>query len=246
MNRIAQSVVVPEKEDLPRRDFLLHLLATGVLAGGGGWSGHARAQVAGRVPGPMKEGRSFYDVSGVVKVNGAPANLSTRVGGKDVVETGKGARAIFIVGGDAYLLRENSRIELSGASVLADSLRLMTGALLSVFGKGKKTAYLPTSTIGIRGTGLYLEVEPDRAYVCTCYGDTEIAVSDDPKISERIVSTHHDAPRYILAKPDKGRRIIPAGFKNHTDLELMLIESLVGRTPPFSLFDESYSSPRRY
>jgi hypothetical protein len=50
----------------------------------------------------------------------------------------------------------------------------------------------------------------------------------------------------VLAKPEKGRRIVPAPFKNHDDLELMLIESLVGRTPPFALFDESYGSPRRY
>jgi hypothetical protein len=39
---------------------------------------------------------------------------------------------------------------------------------------------------------------------------------------------------------------VPAPFKNHDDLELMLIETLVGRTPPFSLFDESYDNPRRY
>lgn len=71
-------------------------------------------------------------------------------------------------------------------------------------------------------------------YVCTCYGATDIAASDDPKISESVVSAHHDAPRYVLAKADKGRRIVPAPFKNHTDLELTLIESLVGRNPPFS------------
>jgi hypothetical protein len=115
-----------------------------------------------------------------------------------------------------------------------------------VFGKGPRTVYGPTSTIGIRSTGLYLEAQPDVTYVCTCYGATDIAASDDPKISESIVSTHHDAPRYVLARPDKGRRIVPAPFKNHTDLELTLIESLVGRNPPFSLFDESYGSPRRY
>jgi hypothetical protein len=42
------------------------------------------------------------------------------------------------------------------------------------------------------------------------------------------------------------RRIQPAGFINHTDLELTLIESLVGRNPPFSLFDEGYGGARRY
>ena len=60
---------------------------------------------------------------------------------------------------------------------------------------------------------------------------------DDPKISESIVSVHHDAPRYVLAKLHKRRRIVAAPFKNPTDAELTLIESLVGRNPPFSLFD---------
>ena len=143
-------------------------------------------------------------------------------------------------------MRDNSRLELKSSSVFANQSRLFTGVLLSVFGKGPYSVHGPTSTIGIRGTGLYLEAQPDVTYVCTCYGATDIAVSDDPKISDSIVSADHDAPRYVLARPDKGRRIVPAPFKNHTDLELMLIESLVGRNPPFSLFDESYGSPRRY
>ena len=144
---------------------------------------------------------------------------------------------IFVVGLDASILRDNSRLELNGSGVFANQLRLFTGALLSVFGKGPRLVHGPISTIWIRGTGLYLEALPDVTYVCTCYGETDIAASDDSKISESIVSTHHNAPRYVLARPDKGRRIVPPPFKNHTDLELTLIENLVGRNPPFSLFD---------
>ena len=50
--------------------------------------------------------------------------------------------------------------------------------------------------------------------------------------------------KYVLA--GGGALIRPAAFKNHTDLELALIEALVGRTPPFPAFDNSYGSPRRY
>ena len=103
----------------------------------------------------------------------------------------------------------------------------------------------PTSTIGIRGTGLYVEARPDSSYVCNCYGEIDIAAADDPSVTEHIVSRHHDAPRYVL-KAGAARRIQPAPFINHTDLELTLIESLVGRTPPFSLFDEGYGGARRY
>jgi hypothetical protein len=130
--------------------------------------------------------------------------------------------------------------------VVVSAARLATGALLSVFGKGTpKRVTTPTSTIGIRGTGLYVEARPDQSYVCTCYGEVEIATADDPSVTERIVSRHHDAPRYVL-KAGAARRIQPAPFINHTDLELALIESLVGRTPPFGLFDEDYGGARRY
>ncbi|MEO8159685.1 MAG: hypothetical protein ABI648_17940 [Betaproteobacteria bacterium] len=233
--------------DPARRAWLVKALAGGLFGAGGGYGlGAAFAQPLGKVPGPLPPGRSFYEVAGAVTVNGKAATLATQVGANDTVETGKSAHAIFVVGSDAFILRDSSRLVLQGSGFFTNQLRLLTGALLSVFGKGARSVHGPTSTIGIRGTGLYLEAQPDLTYVCTCYGITDIAASDDPNISETIVSTHHDAPRYVLATPDKGRRIVPAPFKDHTDLELMLIESLVGRTPPFSLFDESYGSPRRY
>ena len=48
------------------------------------------------------------------------------------------------------------------------------------------------------------------------------------------------------ARPAAAGAIDPAPFINHTDVELALIEALVGRTPPFSLFDEDYGGARRY
>lgn len=233
--------------DERRRELLVRALAAGLfVAGPAGVAGRAFAQVLGKVPGPLPVGQSFYDVKGAVKVNGQPARIDSKVGPNDTVETGKGAQAIFVVGTEALLLRGNTRLEMKGTGVVVSQLRLLTGAMLSVFGRGNRTVTAATSTIGIRGTGVYVESQPDLTYVCTCYGTTDIAAADDPKISEQIVSIHHDKPRYVLARPDKGRRIVAAPFKNHTDLELMLIESLVGRTPPFSLFDESYGTPRRY
>jgi len=59
------------------------------------------------------------------------------------------------------------------------------------------------------------------------------------------VSQHHDKPLYILANATPGESIRRAPFINHTDQELMLIESLVGRTPPFVFPIDSYTAPRR-
>ena len=141
------------------------------------------------------------------------------------------------------VLRANVAGDESG---LVSGLRLLTGALLSVFGKREHHFSTPTATIGIRGTGLYVESEPEFSYVCTCYGTTDIAAAGDDASKETIVSRHHDAPRYVYADGASGQRIRSAPFKNHTDLELALIEALVGRTTPFNLFDEGYGSPRRY
>ena len=231
-----------------RRAFLVRALAGGLFAAGGLSSGNrfASAQVLGRVPKPLAKGQSIYDVTGPVMVNGKLITRDARIGPNDTVETGKGARVIFVVGSDAFLLRADSRLEMKGSDTFVNVLRLITGALLSVYGGGPRTVTGPNAVLGIRGTGLYVEAEPDLTYVCTCYGETDIAAADDPAVTETIVSVHHDAPRYVLAKPEKGRRIVPAPFKNHDDLELMLIETLVGRTPPFALFDESYGTPRRY
>ena len=226
----------------PRRAFLLKALAAGLLAVGGVPA--ARAQLFGRKPQKLPAGQSVYEATGSVTVNGQAATAATRIGATDRIETGAGAQLIFVVGFDAFLLRGNSRLELSGASGIVNTMRLATGALLSVFGAGPKRMLTTTSATGIRGTGLYVESEPERSYVCTCYGEVLIAAVDDASVSERIVSQHHDAPRYVLKSG--ANRIQPAPFINHTDVELALIEALVGRTPPFSLFDEDYGGARRY
>ncbi|MCW5624611.1 MAG: hypothetical protein KIT73_07860 [Burkholderiales bacterium] len=228
-----------------RRQWLVRALAAGLLAGG---MPRAGAQVGGQVPKPLPAGRSIYEVKGNVLVNGERATVGTRIAANDVIEVSSGGKLIFVVGTDAFILREKSRLQMTGTDGVVNLLRLTTGALLSVFGRTPKPKQLQgmTATIGIRGTGLYLEAEPDRTYVCTCYGRVDIAASDDPAINETITATHHDDPRYVFGPDARDKRIVPAPFKNHDDLELMLIEALVGRKPPFSLFDEGYGGPRRY
>lgn len=230
-----------------RRYFLLAALRVGAFALGSSLLPKpALAEAIGKVPHQLPPGQSIYDLEGEVKVNGVIATATTIVTASDRIETGKNGRLVFAVGQDAFLLRANSDLQLSGENLAVEGLRLLTGALLSVFGKTTHRLNTPLSVIGIRGTGLYVESNPELSYVCTCYGVTNISSVDDPSSSETIVSQHHDAPRYILPVADGGQRIRPAPFKNHTDLELTLIEALVGRVPPFSLFDEGYGSPRRY
>jgi hypothetical protein len=139
-------------------------------------------------------------------------------------------------------------MQLEGENALEAGLHLITGKLLSVFGQresGKKHSLrTSTATIGIRGTGVYAESSPDRSYLCTCYGSTNIQSSIDPKQSEIVTTTHHDAPRFILKDPQQGQLIIPAPMFNHTDEELALIEAIVGRESPISAI-QGYQRPRR-
>lgn len=223
-----------------RRLFLVRALAAGLFCGA---APAVRGQLLGKVPAELPPGTSFYDIHGEVSVNGAPATLRSRIAANDTVSTGRNSQAIFVVGKDAFLLRENSAFSMSGSGALVEVMRLATGAVLSVFGKGRHQLSTPTATAGIRGTGIYVESRPDQSYVCTCYGTTEIVAPGNAE-RETIESRHHDSPRYILGTGEN--RIRPAPFIDHTDEELTLIEALVGRTPPFALFDSSYGGARRY
>lgn len=115
---------------------------------------------------------------------------------------------------------------------VVDILRLLGGAVLSVFGSGKKKIKTPTAIIGIRGTGTYLEVVDRETYLCTCYGKTEITSNDDPSVTENISTRHHEEPRFIR-NTAQGVIIKKAPVRNHSDAELIMLESTVGRKPPF-------------
>lgn len=230
-----------------RRHFLRMLLATSGVAVTGSLLAPL-VHAFGKVPKQLPPGKSIYDMRGRVLVDGRVASPGTKVKPTSLVETTSNSYVIFAVGQDAHILRENSRMQLEGDDAFANTMRLFTGKVLSVFGQrtgGKRLAiHTTTATIGIRGTGVYSESAKDSSYICTCYGHTEITSKADPSATESIISQHHDAPRYIVNNPEGGKLILPAPMKNHTDEELLLVETLVGRTPPFSSAG-GYGTPRR-
>jgi len=232
-----------------RRLLLVQALAvTGLLLAG--WPrGRAWAQAFSAKPVKLPEGQSIYRLSGDVRVNGAAANLKTRIGAADTVETARDAEVIFVIGENAFLQRGASRVSFQPEprqSLLISGFRLVTGALLSVFPQGRPLRLsTPTATIGIRGTGAYAEAEPQQTYFCTCYGVTDITAAADPTSTATVAATHHDRPVYILGDAQRGQSIRTAPFINHTDQELMLIETLVGRTVPFVFPKDDYRAPRR-
>ena len=176
----------------------------------------------------------MLQAKGEVLINGRPAGAGAAVKPGDRIATASGASAVFVIGRDAYLMRESSELRTIGRSVLAGSMRLATGKLLSVFGRGPRSITTSTSTIGIRGTGIYIEAETERTYVCVCYGLADLQASHMPEARQTVRTTHHDAPRYIYAHGASPIGMIEtAPVINHTDAELIMLEALVGRKPPF-------------
>ena len=190
------------------------------------------------MPAAIPPGRSIHQVSGDVRVNGVAATLATPINPGDVVETFEKSFVIFVVEKDAFIPRSNSKMTLpsrqpAAPSAITTAYVLDRGKALSVLASRRTNIATPTAQIGVRGTGVYIESEPDRSYVCICYGVSDLSTPDDPGLSETIVSEHHTAPRYILADKSASQRIVPAPFKNHDDQELLLIETLVGRSTPY-------------
>ena len=252
-----------------RRDFLVQALSLGWIAGGMGWNSPALAALFGKLPGKLPAGKSVFEVKGEVLVNGKQATEGTVILPSDKITTGANSYLIAAVGANSFILRDKSVLDLGGSNPLKTVMRLVSGKFLGVFGKLGKDKSLslntPVATIGIRGTGVYAESDPDKTYLCTCYGTTEMAAQSDydfgggapdargkkkkedsaPVEMAQVTAKHHDAPKYILAQPDAGKRITPAPFINHTDLELMTLEALVGRKTPFGLPASEYEAPRR-
>jgi hypothetical protein len=224
----------------PRRTLLKGLAAAGVF-GPAGIAGLIREALASGVN-PVPPG--LHKVTGDVRINGKPARSGTLIQLGDTVTTGPGAEAIYVIGQDAYLQRDNSAVSFA-ADATKQLMRVITGKILAVFGKGERRITVSTATIGIRGTACYIEDEPEKVgvggtapikaqtYFCLCYGSADLEPKANPAQRESYSTVHHDKPMLIHDDPDMAKCMAPASVMNHTDDELTLLENLVGRWPPF-------------
>jgi hypothetical protein len=205
--------------DSRRRGFLQ------VIAAGGASAVIARA--LGKDDAPQGVAR----LEGSVAVNARPASPGTVVALGDRVSTGPNSQAVIVIGADAFLLRSQTVIEVGGKQGVLQELLVATGRILSVFAQKPVAIKAGAASIGIRGTGAYLEVEPASVYFCLCYGE---ALVEGPGMSRAklVKTTHHEEP--LILRDDGGvMRAEPGPFQNHSDAELVMLEALVGREPPF-------------
>ena len=209
-----------------RRNFILRLAASGGL-GAAGLSGFmSRALAKGDLPAIPGVNR----LEGKATVNGREAKVGTPVGPKDRVTTGPGSQAVIVIRDDAFLLRSNTTLEFAESQGVLSRILIEAGSVLSVFGKKPVQIRARQATIGIRGTGAYLEVLPSEIYFCLCYGEADL---DGPGMATRNIVTRHPEQPLLIPEGAAAMRAEPGPFRNHSDAELTLLESLVGREPPF-------------
>ena len=173
------------------------------------------------------------ELQGDVFINKRLANQSSSIQAGDRLSVAYGGKLIFSMGEDSYLLQEGTSLEIASKdNSVVSGLRLLTGGLLSVFGKRDTTTriYTHTATIGIRGTGVYLNSQPDNLYFCTCYGKTDLHLGHNH--DEHMESTHHNAFN-ITGKSEKSMTMTATEVIGHTDDDLRLLEGYSNRKPPF-------------
>jgi hypothetical protein len=218
-----------------RREWLKRVMALSVVAPAG-IPGLIQEALAGD---EMPTANGINSLSGSVTVNGKIAKVGALVKTGDRIATSerKGSFAVVVIGKDAYLLRENTSIVFKESEKhgTLETVLLKTGKLLAVFAKRppdeRVSIRAQGATIGIRGTGCYLEIHPKRTYFCLCYGEASIDGGGMDKT--RIVSTQHHEQPVWLDESTNLMRVEDTKFGNHTDAELIMLEKLTGRVPPF-------------
>lgn len=171
-------------------------------------------------------------LKGLVQVNGSPAKEGQLVLTGDTIATGKASEVVYVMGNNAYLMREDSLVQFASEGVTG-ILRVVTGKVLAVFGPGSKRIVMPTMTAGIRGTACYIEATDTQTYFCLCYGTADLTPTADPSQARTVATTYHDSPFYV-GKDTAAPLLTAAPVINHRDYELSMLEALVGRRPPFA------------
>ena len=208
-----------EKETLwfERRSFLSAAAAWTAMGGYGAAQAQQRSNVV--------------ELVGDALINGQRLAPQQSIQSGDAIATGPGSSLVFVIGNAAFQVRQNSRfvVERGNTLNIVSVLRLLTGGIASVWGKGSSRQIItPTLTAGIRGTGVYTEVfeaQNFRSYFCNCYGVVDLSAGTTKAISR--ADYHQSFWSSPANSPDMA--LAPAKAINHTDEELEFLAKLVGQ-----------------
>jgi hypothetical protein len=182
---------------------------------------------------------NVVELVGDAQINGQRLTAQQVIQSGDSIATGPGANLIFVIGNTAFQVRQNSRLIVERGSSLnvVSVLRLLTGAVASVWGKGSSRQIItPTLTAGIRGTGVYTEVLPGedfRSYFCNCYGTVDVNVGGPSVVSRSQYHQSFWSAPPVADKADK--KLMPAKPINHLDKELEFLARLTNQQTNWQL-----------
>jgi hypothetical protein len=174
-------------------------------------------------------------LKGTLSINGKAAKVGDLVAPGDLLVTGADSEALVVHNQDALLIRANTRLRIdSDDQTFINLMRITAGAVLSVWGPRKQALGIttPIASIGIRGTGIYVDSTPEFTYACTCYGVADLVPTAAPDKLRTVQTTYHDAPFFIF--PNAEEPLVSGPVINHTDEELIMLEALFRREPPFT------------
>ena len=181
-----------------RRARLKQLAALGLL-GPAGITGLIQEVLA---KGDVPVVKGVNSLSGSATVNGNPAKAGTPVKPGDKISTSNGSTAVLVIGKDGFLLRDSTTVTFQESKTkpgLVEGVLVTTGKVLAVFATrvdGELIIKVPHATVGVRGTGCYLEVHEGRSYFCLCYGEAAVTGVGMPQ--PRILkTTHHESPVWL-------------------------------------------------
>ncbi|MHB8948599.1 MAG: FecR family protein [Rhodoferax sp.] len=178
------------------------------------------------------QGRSnIVELSGEALLNGRRRLPQQTVQTGDVIITGPQSKLVFVLGNSAFHVRQNSQLTVERGATLnvVSVLRLLQGAVVSVWGKGvQRQITTPTLTAGIRGTGAYTEIfdnQGGNSYFCNCYGTVDLSAGSDRVVS---TSSYHQA-FWGEVQAKSGRMLTPGKAINHSDEEVEYLARLVNQ-----------------
>jgi hypothetical protein len=206
-----------------RRSFIKAAAAWTAMGGAAGAQAQARSNIV--------------ELNGDALINGQRLLPQQVIQTGDRLATGPGSHLIFVLGNSSFQVRQNSSITVERGNTLnaVSVLRMLTGAVISVWGKGERRQIVtPTITAGIRGTGVYTEIfanQNNRSYFCNCYGTVDMGAGSDKAVSQ---SSYHQA-FWGEVEPKAGRYLTPANAFNHTDEELEYLARLVDQRTAWQL-----------
>tara|TARA_B110000483_G_C18025875_1_gene476787 strand:+ start:151 stop:789 length:639 start_codon:yes stop_codon:yes gene_type:complete len=117
-----------------------------------------------------------------------------------LIETNK-LKAIINIENDFYLIRPETKLKFVSNRLS----EIVKGSIHAIFSKRKKELKIkiPSGTIGIRGTSIFVDLEPEKklTYFCNCHGETNLYGRNGELIQNTISKEKHKA----VALTDDGK-----------------------------------------